>query len=465
MSVVIAACAVALALAIAVWLTPWFKPSLQGALNIAAWVGMVALMGALYAGVLPAPAAALAAAGLGASAMCAPTTRLRFLALASAPAGAAVGVALTLASLVLASLPAAGEPSAEGLLLYAGQWAAFSAALAALMMSSGFMSWRLSQARTIAAPWSAGLAVVGLALGVFVLGALRSDVPSTDFAIYLSSSEGPVMWGLAQGQGGANALGLRVVLEVPSVNPLLILGALLALIASVMGGRLSWKQQAGLWGLSGAAHLIALVEILRVGYSPSLPELSRYAGYAKIVGAELQIPERVVDAGGFIHGGQVFVLWSTILPEIAALCLSALLTLGVALMLMKAQGQPLERAAQAGVATPKPDAPHRLEPHGLEGLGALWARDMMVRGAALLWLAWFLGLLVSWKMQATYGLASPNEWSALGLAILGSGLTCLMFSSNKRLMALLPGLLFSLCVLYVLTSLAFGAPIGVSMRF
>lgn len=451
-----------LALAIVMWGAAWLKPAWMGALNIAAWVGLVGCMIALYFGALPGPAAALAAAGLGALAISA-TARTSALLKPALSAGLSVGVALGLASVVLASLPQPADAQPEGLLLYAGQWAALAAALAACAQAAGFSSWRLRDARATIEPASIGLIVAGLMGGLYLLGSLRANLPSQAYNVALSSETGAVYWGLAPGQGGANALGLRVTLEIAALNPMLTITGALALVSVFLGARQRWTSCARLWAVTAVSALASLGVLLQAGFSPTMPDQAAYLAYAKVVGAELQIPERAVEAGGFIHGKQLFVLWSTILPEITALSLAALLCISMMALAWSARSTTFhdERLGE----TPAASLPKRLEPQGLEALGALFSRDMMVRAAILLWLGWFLGLLVTWKMQAVYGLASPNEWISLGLAILASGLVCMMFSAPKALVRLVPGIVASLIVIFVLSSLAMDSPPAISIRF
>lgn len=454
-----------LALALVMWFSAWFKPAWMGALNITAWVSLVGCMVALYFGALPSPAAALAAAGLGALAVSA-SARTSALAKPALSAGLAVGIALAIASIVLASLPQPADAQPDGLLLYAGQWAALAAALAACAQAAGFSSWRQRDARETLEPAAIGLIVVGLMGGLYLLGSLRANLPSQAYNVFLSSETGAVYWGLSPGQGGANALGLRVTLEIAALNPLLILTGGLALASVFLGARQSWTNCARLWAASAVGALASLVVLLQAGFSPQLPDLAAYLAYAKVVGAELQIPERAIEAGGFIHGKQLFVLWSTILPEITALSLAALLCISMMALALKAKSASSTSAQRELFGlTPAPGSPKRLEPQSLEALGALFSRDMMVRAGVLLWLAWFLGVLVTWKMQAVYGLASPNEWISLGLAIFASGLVCMMFSAPKSLVRLVPGIVASLIVIFVLSSLAMDSPPAISIRF
>lgn len=109
--------------------------------------------------------------------------------------------------------------------------------------------------------------------------------------------------------------------------------------------------------------------------------------------------------------------------------------------------------------------PERLVPEGFEGVGLLYSRDLLTRSAALMWLAWMLGGLLSWKLFTAYGRASALEWQFLGAAVWGTGLVFLSRARRPAVRAVMPGLFVVALAMVLMTCAAYGLVPGVSIRW
>ena len=412
-------------------------------LNVLSWLGLVGFMCAIYFDAVSGVGAALIAACFGALVALPQGVQNPTLRQSTTAAGLSVPVMLGLTALVFASTPqgrAAGALKSDDILIYAGHWAALAACLTCALSAVGagriFSDRRVQNA-------GLGLSVLGLVGALVVLGALRADLPADAYALPLSSPEGALFWGLDPKHGGASVIGLRATTSAGAVFPMLGLMGALALVGAISVPFLrKARAQAILWGGLSALSLGTLGALLYAGFSPSLPSSEAFTSHAQAVGAQMGVPKNIVAQGHLPAIKSIFVMWTDILPDIALLSGIAVLTGLVAVLYLRTSDEPLAQE-----------------------VGSLYARDFMVRASMLAWLAWFLGMLASWKMHAVYGFASPSEWSALGFAVLTSGLAWMGFERNPRLNAVLPALAVVALALILAVGLALGVPPQSALRF
>ncbi len=435
-----------LVVALGNWLAPGNVPW-RGWLVSAAWAGLVASMGAAFAEYAFGGGIALSAAAFAAVAALPAELPGKWSSVTRRTAGA-VPAALGVAAVVHTANTFYVAPELDpNLVLYAGCWAALAAALTSAL--AGASAAEVDPERT---PTSTGLAIASLLGGAAIIGHVRGGAGSGIFSIPVSSDGAPLMWGLPESAGGAGIFGLRVEALAPNVDVALAVGAIAALALALMP--LDLKKRAALAAVSALGALGAMGALLSAGMRPTLPDVVTYTERASALGAARGVPEDLISKGAFIMGDTYSVLWVDILPALTAMLGAAALAGALALSLI--------RGAASGKETREPG---RVTPGTEQGVGDLLARDLSVRAAALVWLAWMLSALTSWGIFATYGFASPAEWTALGACMMCAGLAWAHWATRGALRRALPGLIATTLVLTAAQAVGFGTPFGVSIFF
>lgn len=441
---ILACSIIALVLSVTLVVGTIFDVSWAKHLNTLSWLGLVGFMGCIYFDVLGGFGAALIATAFGALVAIPQGVRNPTLRRSMGLAGLTVPVALSIAAVVFASTPQ-GDPAStlngDDILIYAGHWAALAACLTCALSAVG-----AGRVGDTPRPQNIGLglSVLGLLGALFIMGTLRADVPTDAYTLPLSSAQGALYWGLDPKHGGESVIGLRATTTAIVVYPMLGLMAFLAFMSAVAPPFIRRpKLQFLAWGSVCVVALATLGALIYAGFNPTLPAIEAFVAQAQVVGAQMRVPPEIIVQGHLPEIKSIFVMWTDILPDLIILSSIALLTGLTAILYARPSPQ-------------EPSAP---------GLGGLYARDFMVRASMLAWLAWFLGMLASWKMHAVYGFASPSEWSYLGFAILTSGLTWMGFARQPRLNPVLPALAVVAIVLILAVGFALGVPPQSALRF
>lgn len=448
----------------------------EGAVNLA-WLGLALCMGAIYLGKLPGFSGALSVAALASMVVLPVYVRQRWVWASGVCFGAVIPVALALGGVALASrVVEASTP--DNLLLLAGQWATLAAAITAAMSAVGLSAWRHREHKghlyVAVAARGVTFVIVAACASLALAGWLRSDVPTWDWSMPLHVAQGRAMWGLPESMGGPRTFGLRVAMPVDEGVPLLIAIALLALGASLMHyelrPKLGRQRTAAAWALTLVATLITVGVVLYHGQSPELPDAAPYLAWASGAARAKGLPDAVLAQAAFSAApAELRVRWATLAPEAFLITLLVGLIGVTTWLVARRHMHPLRDFDHDEPVADAKAAAQRLLPADGAHLGSLHARDMLVRAAALLWVSWTLGNLVTWRLHGAYGLASPVEWITLGLTLVVTGLTILTWSGSSRVQLELrrttPALVVSLILLGLTCTFASGVTFGVPFRF
>lgn len=334
----------------------------------------------------------------------------------------------------------------EHLMLFSAMWALMSALMTMLYSALGASVWRSGTRSTS----SAGVCVAVCAswVALALLGALRSGVPVRHFAIPLMLDGEPLMWMLPEQFGGSLTLGFEVTRAAVGVFEVLA-ASVLALIVVVW--RTARKEEAHhkIWLWPVGCGLFALALIVYSAMSHVEPKAVSYMEHARVLGGLRRIPEEIVAQGGFATGQHMYVLWIDILPDMALGLLGVVLC--ASWMRMK----------------PKPKYT-KVEEHKsrrLERVGVLYARDLLVRACATMWMAWLLSMLTVWNMHASYGRASAHEWSTVGLLLWMTGLLLVAWGGTSGVRRLLVAVMIASMLCVIALGLGLGLLPMISIRY
>lgn len=422
----------------------------------AAWLGVAAGFAGIYLEYTPGVAAAIATAALAAVAALPATIDALDIKTPSVALGSIPGLVLGAIATSLAANSLDATPYLDqNMILFAGQWASLAVVLTLIFSAIGATS-ASSKKPSLTGSALLTSSIAGAAL---LLGSSRTSIPEFAYSIALYSDGKPVKWALPAVTGNAPNFSFEVTLPIDGAHYLLIIAAAVALIAGVVSV-IKPRASASTWllGVTGLCAAVTAGVIVSAGMSATLPEVSVYLKHATELGLNNGIPERILDLGGFVHGDTLSVRWVDILADLGLLSAAAL----TALTAMRfSLGHTPNTDDQA---KPTIESTKRTWPVDIEELGALWGRDLVLRAASINWLVWILALLTNWRVHATYGYASANEWVALGAAIASSGLCVFSWRLGHVPRRVVTAAIGAVLIITTTLSFALGGLFGVAIQ-
>lgn len=367
--------------------------------------------------------------------------------------GAVIPLALGVLGLTLQVDIAGGN---SGLfLLDAGHWGALSAALVCALVAGGLASsegWTKDLERKTPG-MSIGLAIGSLLLGAWVIGSMRGGPEGLSWTVPLASDAGDVTWQIPASATLPQGLWLEAVVEISWMNPLLIAGAVLALVTGLATRLEAGRRASALgWFVSAAVSLAGLLGLVTSRTGLSLPDAAPYQETAGGILSGIEGGQVLVQQGSFVSEGATYVPLGSVVPE--------LLMLGAAVLIGAIAGL---FSLRKGWPTDAGEEPRRTTM-------ALHGRDYALRAVVFGWLAWLLVTLIHWNHFGAVGVGSPAEWSGVGFLSIATGVLFLGWTKRQgrvesMVRELAPGLIFALLVVGIAIGVVFDAPLGLSIVF